>query len=52
MKLQERKSKRLNESIEKLNWFKNEMIEYVEAGDITQEQADLMIEDMADQLGL
>lgn len=52
MTLQEKQSKKLDESLERLNWFKKEMDEYIKNGDLTQEQANILIEDMIEQLDL
>ena len=52
MTLQEKKSKEFAEALKTWDWFKKEMLEYVKNGDLTQEQANMMMEDMAEQLDL
>lgn len=52
MTLQQKKSRNLGKAIEQFRYFKKEIQEYVKEGSITQETANLLIEDMAEQLDL
>lgn len=52
MTLQQKKSREFAKALAEFEWFKNEMAQYVKDGDLTQEQADRLIEDKAEILDL
>mgnify|MGYP006873078823 CR=1 FL=1 len=52
MTLQQKKSRELEQALKTYDWFRCEMAQYVKDGDLAREQADVMLEDMAEQLGL
>ena len=52
MTFQQKKARKLADELAEFEWFKKEMEQYVSDGDLTREQADALIEDKADWLGI
>ena len=52
MTLRQKTAKKFDEELAVFEWFVSEIEQYVKDGDLTREQADLLIEDKREQLDL